>query len=101
MLQLFGDVATELLILHDGDEGLFAGYEKVEFLAPVDRSKASGCLFYEVNNRGKKTAPGVFNGGGDDGRRTVQRDGNERPENGRSRMQVSAESSAVCHERSS
>lgn len=35
MLQLFGDVATELLIRQDGDEGLFAGYEKVEFLAPV------------------------------------------------------------------
>ncbi len=35
MLQLFGDVATELLIRHDGDEGLFAGYDKVEFLAPV------------------------------------------------------------------
>ena len=35
MLNLFGDVATELLILNDGDEGLFAGYEKVEFLAPV------------------------------------------------------------------
>ncbi|MCT4592739.1 MAG: 3-aminobutyryl-CoA ammonia lyase [Anaeromicrobium sp.] len=35
MLQLFGDVATELLIRQDGDEGLFAGYEKVEFKAPV------------------------------------------------------------------
>ena len=35
MLKLFGDVATELLILNDGDEGLFAGYESVEFLAPV------------------------------------------------------------------
>jgi 3-aminobutyryl-CoA ammonia-lyase len=35
MLNLFGDVATELLILNDGDEGLFAGYEAVEFLAPV------------------------------------------------------------------
>ncbi|PID81301.1 MAG: 3-aminobutyryl-CoA ammonia lyase [Clostridiales bacterium] len=35
MLTLFGDVATELLILNDGDEGLFAGYESVEFLAPV------------------------------------------------------------------
>ena len=35
MLQLFGDVATELLIRHDGDEGLFAGYESVEFKAPV------------------------------------------------------------------
>jgi 3-aminobutyryl-CoA ammonia-lyase len=35
MLQLFGDVATELLIRHDGDEGLFRAYEEVEFLAPV------------------------------------------------------------------
>ncbi len=35
MLGLFGDVATELLIMHDGDEGLFAGYDNVEFLAPV------------------------------------------------------------------
>lgn len=35
MLHLFGDIATELLIRHDGDEGLFAGYEDVRFLAPV------------------------------------------------------------------
>lgn len=35
MLQLFGDVATELLIMQDGDEGLFVAYDKVEFLAPV------------------------------------------------------------------
>jgi 3-aminobutyryl-CoA ammonia-lyase len=35
MLQLFGDVATELLIKNDGDEGLFVAYENVEFLAPV------------------------------------------------------------------
>jgi 3-aminobutyryl-CoA ammonia-lyase len=35
VLQLFGDVATELLVRHDGDEGLFAGYELVEFKAPV------------------------------------------------------------------
>lgn len=35
MLQLFGDVATELLIINDGDEGLFVGYDSVEFLAPV------------------------------------------------------------------
>jgi 3-aminobutyryl-CoA ammonia-lyase len=34
VLELFGDVATELAIRHDGDEGLLAGYEKVEFLAP-------------------------------------------------------------------
>ena len=35
MLALFGDVATELLIRHDGDEGLFRAYDQVEFLAPV------------------------------------------------------------------
>ncbi len=35
MLNLFGDVATELLIRHDGDEGLFCAYESVEFVAPV------------------------------------------------------------------
>jgi 3-aminobutyryl-CoA ammonia-lyase len=35
MLALFGDVATELLIRLDGDEGLFRAYDSVEFLAPV------------------------------------------------------------------
>lgn len=35
MLQLFGDVATELLIINDGDEGLFRAYDSIEFLAPV------------------------------------------------------------------
>jgi 3-keto-5-aminohexanoate cleavage enzyme len=35
MLALFGDLATELLIRLDGDEGLFRAYETVEFLAPV------------------------------------------------------------------
>jgi 3-aminobutyryl-CoA ammonia-lyase len=35
MLALFGDVATELCIAHDGDEGLFRAYDSVEFLAPV------------------------------------------------------------------
>jgi len=35
ILALFGDVATELLIRADGDEGLFAAYDVVEFKAPV------------------------------------------------------------------
>lgn len=35
MLSLFGDVATELLIRHDGDEGLFVAYDSVTFTAPV------------------------------------------------------------------
>ena len=45
MLHLFGDVATELLIRSDGDEGLFVAYDKIEFLAPVyagDYIEASG-----------------------------------------------------------
>jgi len=35
VLGLFGDVATELLIRTDGDEGLFRAYQSVEFLAPL------------------------------------------------------------------
>ncbi len=45
MLNLFGDIATELLIIYDGDEGLFRSYSDVEFLAPVfagDYIKAKG-----------------------------------------------------------
>ncbi|NIL43906.1 3-aminobutyryl-CoA ammonia-lyase [Salinispora arenicola] len=34
-LGLFGDVATEVCIRTDGDEGLFAGYADVRFVAPV------------------------------------------------------------------
>ena len=34
-LGLFGDVATEVCIRLDGDEGLFASYAEVQFLAPV------------------------------------------------------------------
>jgi 3-aminobutyryl-CoA ammonia-lyase len=34
-LQLFGDVATEVSIRIDGDEGLFASYSDVQFRAPV------------------------------------------------------------------
>jgi 3-aminobutyryl-CoA ammonia-lyase len=35
MLGLFGDVATEVCIQLDGDEGLFASYSDVQFRAPV------------------------------------------------------------------
>ena len=34
-LGLFGDVATEVAIRMDGDEGLLAGYSTVRFLGPV------------------------------------------------------------------
>ncbi len=58
MLELFGDVATELLIRLDGDEGLFAGYESVEFLAPVragDYVEASGHIESTGNTSRKMT----------------------------------------------
>jgi 3-aminobutyryl-CoA ammonia-lyase len=35
VLGLFGDVATEVCIRTDGDEGLFAGYSAVDFTGPV------------------------------------------------------------------
>ena len=56
MLALFGDVATELLIRMDGDEGLFVAYDKVEFLAPVyagDYIEAEGWI-ENVGNTSRK-----------------------------------------------
>jgi len=56
MLQLFGDVATELLIMRDGDEGLFKAYDNVEFMAPVyagDYIEASGEIVSEGNSSRK------------------------------------------------
>lgn len=56
LLGLFGDVATELLIRHDGDEGLFRAYDLVEFLAPVhagDYLEAEGEIV-SVGNTSRK-----------------------------------------------
>jgi len=56
MLGLFGDVATELLIRLDGDEGLFRAYDAVEFLAPVyagDYIEAQGTIT-DVGNTSRK-----------------------------------------------
>ncbi len=35
ILNLFGDLATELTIRYDGDEGLLRAYDNVEFFSPV------------------------------------------------------------------
>ena len=35
MLELFGDLITDLAIQQDGDEGLFRSYDSIDFLAPV------------------------------------------------------------------
>ena len=44
-LAAFGDVATEVCIRTDGDEGLFASYSDVQFRAPV---RAGDCLEIEA-----------------------------------------------------
>jgi 3-aminobutyryl-CoA ammonia-lyase len=46
LVELIHDVATELCIRSDGDEGLFAGYSSVRFLAPVHAGD-----FVEVSGR--------------------------------------------------
>jgi 3-aminobutyryl-CoA ammonia-lyase len=54
-LALFGDVATELCIRTDGDEGLFAGYSEVRFVAPIhagDVVEATGTIS-RVGNRSR------------------------------------------------
>ena len=59
MLQLFGDVSTELLIQLDGDEGLFKSYDIVEFMAQVfegDFIEAEG----EIVNVGNSSRKMVF-----------------------------------------
>ena len=55
---MFGDVATELAIRTDGDEGLLAGYDQVRFLAPVlagDVIEATATLL-RVGNRSRSVA---------------------------------------------
>lgn len=66
IMELFGDLATELCVRSDGDEGLFAGYSKVEFLAPlhagdlievrgsiIKRGNTSRAMSFEVLRYGK------------------------------------------------
>ena len=56
MVHLFGDVATELLIMTDGDEGLFCAYDNIEFLAPVyagDYIEAEGWVT-KIGNTSRK-----------------------------------------------
>jgi 3-aminobutyryl-CoA ammonia-lyase len=56
ILALFGDVATELLVRMDGDEGLLVAYDSVEFLAPVyagDYIEAEGRI-ESVGNTSRK-----------------------------------------------
>jgi 3-aminobutyryl-CoA ammonia-lyase len=85
-LQLFGDVATELLIRHDGDEGLFRAYDNVEFLAPMragDYIEARGWIVAT----GRTSRKMVF-----EAWRVIQ----ARPDLGDSAAEVLAEPVLVC-----
>ncbi|MCF8009046.1 MAG: 3-aminobutyryl-CoA ammonia lyase [Halanaerobiales bacterium] len=56
ILEIFGDLATELLIRSDGDEGLFLSYDNVEFIAPVyagDFIEAKGEIIKKGNTSRK------------------------------------------------
>jgi 3-aminobutyryl-CoA ammonia-lyase len=54
-LGLFGDVATEMCIVTDGDEGLFASYSDVQFRAPVRAGDVLeiGCEIIRVGTRSR------------------------------------------------
>jgi 3-aminobutyryl-CoA ammonia-lyase len=54
-LQLFGDVATDLSIRADGDEGLLASYSDVQFHAPVRAGDVLevGCELVRVGARSR------------------------------------------------
>lgn len=86
LLALFGDVATELLVRHDGDEGLFRAYDAVEFLAPVhagDYLEAEG----EITNVGNTSRAMRF-----EARKVIV----PRPELSDSAAEVLAEPIVVC-----
>ena len=86
MLGLFGDVATELLIMHDGDEGLFKAYDSVEFMAPVyagDYIEATG----EIVSAGNTSRKMVF-----EARKVIM----PRPDINDSACDVLEEPSVVC-----
>jgi len=86
MLALFGDVATELCIRESGDEGLFASYDSVEFLAPVyagDYIEAEG----RIVRRGTRSRAMEF-----EARKVVA----ARPERSPSAAEILSEPVIVC-----
>ena len=62
VLALFGDVATELCIRTDGDEGLFASYSDVQFQAPVRAGDVLEitCEVTRVGSRSRDLAFAVY-----------------------------------------
>ena len=61
-LGLFGDVATEMCIRTDGDEGLFASYSDVQFHQPVRAGDVLEvtCEVTRVGSRSRELAFAVY-----------------------------------------
>ena len=57
---------VDLDLAAKNDAGKVEFWADFELLVPKDLTKANGALFYEVNNRGNKTAPNIIDGGADD-----------------------------------
>ena len=57
---------VDLTLAPKNADGKVEFWADFEMLVPVDRSQLNGALFYEVNNRGNQTAPGIFDGDADD-----------------------------------
>jgi hypothetical protein len=57
---------VDLDLATTNEAGKVEFWSDFELLVPKDLTKANGALFYEVNNRGNKTAPGIIDGGADD-----------------------------------
>lgn len=86
ILQLFGDVATELLIKNDGDEGLFRAYDNVEFIAPVYAGDYIECEG-QITGFGKTSRKMVF-----EARKVIR----QRPDINDSAAEVMEEVIIVC-----
>ncbi len=57
---------VDLSLAPRNGDGKVEFWADLELLVPVDRKQMSGALFYEVNNRGNKTATSIIDGGADD-----------------------------------
>lgn len=62
----YNQIVRDLALAPKNRDGKVEFWADFEILAPKDLSNANGAILYEVNNRGGKTAPGIFDGGADD-----------------------------------
>jgi hypothetical protein len=60
------EAIVDLPLADRNAEGKVEFWADVEILAPADMTKANGAIFYEVNNRGNKTAPNIIEGNASD-----------------------------------